>query len=140
MGGEVLLGAIGDYPQIRAAIADGATARCYAEIYDLESAGNVFAKANTRIMNFFVALFTGDDAPTPIMNSIQANDTSRLLLIAAGNVQDEIDYNTMFAEAAAGRAEVWVVPDVGHTEGWDTHRAEYTQRILDFFEFALLTS
>jgi pimeloyl-ACP methyl ester carboxylesterase len=137
MGGEVLLGALGDYPQLAAVVADGATARCYAEKYDLESAGNIFAKANTRIMNLFVGLFTGDDAPTPIMESIGANETSRLLLIAAGDVQDEIDYNAMFAEAAEGRAAGWVVPDVGHTKGWDAHRAEYTQRVLEFFRAVL---
>ncbi|MCI0714318.1 MAG: alpha/beta fold hydrolase [Chloroflexi bacterium] len=133
MGGEILLGAIGEHPQLAAVVTDGATARCYEEKFDLDSAASSLEKFHTWITFSFVGLLTGDEPPTTILKSIRANDTTRLLLIAAGNVEEEIDYNNMFADAAGDRAEVWVVPDVGHTSGWGHHREEYTRRILEFF-------
>jgi pimeloyl-ACP methyl ester carboxylesterase len=133
LGGEILLGAIGEYPQIAAVISDGATSRSYEETYDLETSNNPVMRFQTWLVTQFVGLLTGDDPPTPMLDSIRANDTARLLLIAAENVPEEIDYNTMFADAAGDRAEVWVVADVGHTSGWGHHREEYTWRVLDFF-------
>lgn len=133
LGGEILLGAIGEYPQIAAVISDGATSRSYEETYDLETSNNPVMRLQTWLITQFVGLLTGDDPPTPMLDSIRANDTTGLLLIAAENVPEEIDYNNMFADAAGNRAEVWVVPDVGHTSGWGHHREEYTQRVLEFF-------
>jgi pimeloyl-ACP methyl ester carboxylesterase len=137
LGGEILLGAISDYPQIAAVISDGATSRSYEETYDLDRGNNPVMRLQTWLITGFVGLLTGDDPPTPIVDSIRANENTRLLLVAAGNVQDEIDYNNMFANTAGDRAEVWIVPDVGHTSGWGHHRDEYTQRVLDFFGASL---
>jgi fermentation-respiration switch protein FrsA (DUF1100 family) len=80
----------------------------------------------------FTELFTGDDPPAPMLDAIRANPTTRLLLVAAGDNDTEIAYNRMFADAAGDRAELWIVPGVEHTGGWDRYRDEYTQRVLDF--------
>lgn len=140
MGAEVLLGAIGEYPQLAAVIADGATNRSYEEKFDLESAGGPLVEFQAWMTTQFVKLLTGDEPPTPMLNSIRANDTTRLLLIAAEDTDDEIDYNELFAEAAGERAELWIVPDVGHTGGWGRYRDEYTGRVVDFFTATLLAS
>lgn len=38
--------------------------------------------------------------------------------------------------AAGSKDELWLL-DVGHNEGWQTHRAEYERRVLTFFDQAL---
>jgi uncharacterized protein len=35
--------------------------------------------------------------------------------------------------AAAGRKEIWRVPDTGHEQALKTHRAEFSKRVLKFF-------
>jgi hypothetical protein len=44
----------------------------------------------------------------------------------------------MFAEVAAGRSELWIVPDSGHTQGFTLYPDEYASRVTDFFDEALL--
>jgi fermentation-respiration switch protein FrsA (DUF1100 family) len=140
LGGEVLLGSIGEYPQLVAVIADGATARTYEEKFDLESAGGPLVRFHSWLTNTFVGLLTGDDPPTPILDAIQANERTHLLLIAARDEEAEIDYNRMFEQTAGERAKLWVVPGVGHTGGWGRYRQEYTERVLEFFTETLLAA
>lgn len=137
-GGEMLLGAIGEVPQIAAVIADGATHRSAEEKFDLESARGALVQFHTGLTYAFLGLLTGDIPPIPMLASIRANDSTRLLLITAGNVPEERAYAALFVDAAAGRAVVWTAPDVGHTVGWDRYRDEYTRRVVAFFTDTLL--
>jgi fermentation-respiration switch protein FrsA (DUF1100 family) len=84
-------------------------------------------------------LFSGDKPPTPILDSITAADGTSFLLIAAGTSAEEIDYNTLFAEAIGEqRADLWIVPDAGHTAGFSRYPEDYEQRVIDFFEQTLI--
>lgn len=139
LGGEMLLGAAGDYPQLAAIVADGATERCAEEKFDLESARGPLVQFHVGFTYLLVGLLTGDTPPTPMLASIRASDSVRLLLVAGQNVPDEISYAKLYADAAPDRAVQWVAPDVGHTGAWHAYRAEYTARVLDFFNTHLLS-
>lgn len=138
LGGEMLLGAAGAYPQLAAIVADGATERCAEEKFDLESARAPLVQFHVGLTYALVGLLTGDRPPTPMLASIRASDHVRLLLVAAQNVPDEISYAGLYATAAPGRTARWVAPDVGHTGAWNAYRSEYTARVLDFFNRHLL--
>ena len=97
-----------------------------------------FNTIQIRVLSFALGLISGDQPPTPILDSIQAAGDARFLLIAAENEAHEAPYNEVFAEAVGERAEVWVVPDAGHTQGLRRAGAEYEQRVIGFFEAALL--
>jgi dienelactone hydrolase len=139
LGGEMLLGAAGAYPQLAAIIADGATERCAEEKFDLESARGPLVQFHVGFTYALVGLLTGDSPPTPMLASLRASDDVRLLLVAAQNVPDEISYAGLYASAAPGRAEQWIAPDVGHTGAWNAYRSEYTTRVLGFLNTALLS-
>ncbi len=139
LGGEMLLGAAGEYPQLAAIVADGATERCAAEKFDLESARGPLVQFHVGLTYLLVGLFTGDTPPTPMLASIRASENVRLLLVAAGNVPDEISYAGLYASAAPDRAGRWVALDVGHTGAWHAYRTEYTARVLEFFNANLLS-
>lgn len=138
LGGEVLLGAAGDHRDLRAIVADGATHRSGAEANALPAEKRFPATLYRQIQDFFVGLFTGDDPPTTIMDSLTTSESTRFLLIAAGNVAAESDYNTLFAEAVGDRAQMWVAEDVGHTDAFGRYPEEYTERVLAFFTAAML--
>lgn len=139
LGGEMLLGAAGAYPRLTAIVADGATERCAAEKFDLESARGPLVQFHVGLSYLLVGLLTGDTPPVPMLESIRASENVRLLLVAAGNVADESSYAALYASAAPDRAEQWIAPDVGHTGAWNTYRSEYTARVLEFFNTHLLS-
>lgn len=138
VGGEILLGALGEVPALSAVASEGATYRSLDEFHALPEHRSFFNSLQVRVMSFAVELIGGDQPPTPMLDSIRAAEDARLLLIAAENEDHEAPYNKVFAEAAGARAEVWVVPDAGHTQGLSRAGAEYEQRVIGFFEAALL--
>lgn len=137
LGGEVLLGALGDYPQLTAVVADGATARSYEEKFALAAARGPFVQVYTRLMNRFLAWFSGDQPPVPLLDAIRASPTAELLLIAAGADDKEIAYNELFAATAGARATLWIVPAAEHSGAWDLYPEAYAQRVSRFFSEAL---
>lgn len=138
LGGEVLLGAASTYPQLGAIISDGATARSHAEHTALEENQGTLPKFHSWMTYTFVGLLTSDDPPEPpLRDSIRDAETTQFLLIAAGKDDDEIAFNELFLSTAGERGELWVVPDVGHTGGYDRYTDEYSQRVLAFFRDTL---
>lgn len=139
MGGEVLLGAASTYPEIKAIVADGATARSTGEYRSLpknEPFVRYFVKGS---VDFWVGIFTGEDQPEPtLLESIKAADTTAYLFLAAGNNSEEIEYNEMFVEAVGEQGTLWIVPDVDHTKAYSRYPDEYEQRVIGFFEDTLL--
>ncbi len=139
MGGEVLLGAASTYPQIKAIVADGATARSTQEYRSLpknKPFKRYFVKAS---VDFWVGIFTGEDQPDPtLLQSIKATDSTAYLFMAAGKNSEEIEYNELFAKAVGEHGTLWIVPDVDHTKAFSRYPDEYEQRVIGFFEDTLL--
>ncbi len=139
LGGEVLLAAAVENPQIKAIVSDGATHHTAADYLTLPANRSLWRSFTTRVMYFSAGLFTGQQPPeTTILDSVKAAHDTRLLLIAAGNVEDEGLYGQMYADAAGDRAALWVVPGAGHTEAFALYPDEYGQRVSDFFNAALI--
>ena len=138
LGGEVLLASAADEPELRAIVADGATYHSLADYLDLPSNRSLWRSWTTRVMYASTALFTGQRPPErTLLDSIsQATDT-RFLLIAAGTRPNESGYGTLYEAAAKGRAELWTVPNAGHTQGLSVSPEEYRARVLAFFQDAL---
>ncbi|MPN19355.1 hypothetical protein SDC9_166723 [bioreactor metagenome] len=85
------------------------------------------------------ALFTGQRPPErSILKSIEKVLDTKFLLIAAGNVLNESAYGALYETAANGRAELWTVPNAGHTQGLFVSPEEYRSRVLAFFQGALV--
>lgn len=138
VGGEILLGAASEYPALHALVSEGATYRSLDEFEALPEHRGFLNSLQIRVMSLAVMLFGGGRPSTPILSSITAAPDTPLLLIAAGNESDEIAYNKVFATAVSPRAEVWVVPGAGHTQGLSRAPEDYERRVIEFFEEALL--
>lgn len=138
LGGEVLLGAASAYPDLRAIVADGATCRSLDEYTDLPANRALYRNFTNRVFYLSVRVLTGDRPPTPLLDSMREAAATEFLFIAAGNDDTEIEFNEYFTDQLAGRANVWIVPDVGHTGGFKRHPSDYEQRVIPFFEEALI--
>ena len=138
MGGEALLGALSTYPQITAVVADGATQRSIDDYLLLPARQGLVHSWSTRVMYAAVSFFTGDTPPVRLIDSIRDAKETKLLLIAAGGVKSEVEYNQYFLNTAGKRAELWVVPGSDHTGAYYLDREEYEQRIVRFFSDTLV--
>lgn len=138
MGAEVLLGAASTYPAIRAIAADGATRRCTAEYLALEANRPLVRNFTARVMFAAVQLFTFTQPPLPLLESMQSAQSTRFLFIAAGENALEISFNQLFADTLGSRASLWVAPGAQHTGAFALYPQEYEQRVIDFFQSALL--
>lgn len=134
MGGEVLLGAASTYPALQAIVADGATRRCTAEYVALEENRPLVHNFTARVMYATVQLLTGERPPLPLLESMRSAESTRFFLIAAGNNELEISFNQLFASTLAGRADLWVVPGVGHTGAFAQNPGAYEERVIAFFQ------
>lgn len=138
MGGEVLLGASGDFPELVAIVADGATRRSTGELLALPTERPLLRSFTARLMYAAVGLFAGSQPPRPLLDAMRAARSTEFLFIAAGEENLEVAYNTLFAEALDGRASLWTVPEVPHTGAFAAHPADYEGRVVGFFEEHLL--
>lgn len=140
LGAEVLLGAVSTYPELQAVVADGASYRSLDEFMALPEHRNILFNFPQRVLQFSTGLFCDDKPPTiPILDSIKAADQTALLFIAGGKKQEEVDFNTYFAEQVKDHGTLWVAPNVGHTGAFSGHREEYEQRVIGLFEENLLS-
>ena len=138
LGGEALLGAASAYPALQAIVADGATRRSIPELIALPSERSLVRNFTARVMFAGVALLSGDKAPKPLLDSMVEAGSTQYLLIAAGGEEMEGAFNQRFVEAVGPRAALWVAPEVSHIGAFARYPDEYEQRVIAFFDAALL--
>lgn len=138
MGGEVLLSSASTYPDIQAIISDGATSHSIDDYLILPSHQNLLRSWFTRVMYTSVQIFSRDHPPVKMLDSIIKTQDTKFLFIAAGNLDEEIEYNTCFYENAVQKSMLWIVPDVGHTGAFDSYPKEYEEKIISFYKRSLL--
>jgi pimeloyl-ACP methyl ester carboxylesterase len=80
---------------------------------------------------------TGVAAPMPVRVAIAAIAPRPLLLIGGGNDQPAIEH---LAASAGEPTAVWIIPEAGHIEGLRVRPQEYEDRVVRFFDEALLPS
>jgi pimeloyl-ACP methyl ester carboxylesterase len=138
LGGEVLLGAAADYPEIQAIVAEGATRRTLEEHLALPSERPLVRNFVSRVMYATVQALSGGEPPRPLLNSMMEANATRFLLIAAGHEDQEVAYNELFAETVGNRTTLWVAADAEHTGAFDRYPAEYVEHVVGFLNAALL--
>ena len=138
LGGEVLLGAVSTYPELAAIITDGATFRSVGEYQALPNNRSLVRNFTTGARDVFVALLSGDSPPAPpLWEAVTAAESARFLFITAGNDAAEIEFNTQFQTIVGDRGALWIVPNVGHTGGFNADPAAYRDRVITFYTDAL---
>jgi hypothetical protein len=135
MGGEVLLTAAGESTDLRAIVAEGATART-AKDYG-ESKGSAFAVAVHTVVGATMELISGEEPPPPLKQLVQRIGPRDVFLIGS-NLPEERELMPMYAELGGDSFELWLIPESKHLGGFDLHAEEFEQRVVAFFDRSLL--
>jgi uncharacterized protein len=119
---------------LRAVVADGATGR---SLDDLPEGSTIELPVFWTMYNA-VWLLSGTAPGPPLKELVADVAPTPLLLIAAGSIPREREFNAVYAEAASEPVELWDLPDVTHTLAIREVADEYEQRVIAHFDEALL--
>lgn len=139
MGGEEAVGAA-SVEGIRGVVAEGATNRTAEDkawLSDAHGWRGALSEGVEAMTYGFTDLLTDADPPTSLRAAVRAAAPRPILLIAGGDVEDEVFAAEHIRTGAPDSVEVWVVPGAGHTAGLDTRPGEWTRRVLAFLDLAL---
>ena len=140
MGGEQAIGASGGDPLIRAVVAEGATARTAADagwLSDRYGLRGAVQEQIEKVQDLVTDVLTSASVPTALRTAIVESGTTRYLLIAAGDVDAELQAAAHMAAGAPARVEVWTIPGVGHTGGLAAAPDVWAERVVGFLDDAL---
>jgi dienelactone hydrolase len=135
MGGEEAIGAAAADRRIRAVVAEGATSRVAADVAWLSSEYGWRGWLQERLqwVTYSVAdLLTAADPPIALREAVAAAAPRPVLLITAGDVDDEASAGRHIQQGSPATVEVWDVPGAGHTDGLRTRPDEWERRVTAF--------
>jgi uncharacterized protein len=136
-GANVLIEVAAEHRELEAVVAEGATARSFADYRNL--AGLDIAAPYWWTLYTAARVFSGASPGEPLKDLVSRIAPTPLLLIAGGRgIPQERDLNRIYADAAREPVELWDLPDVSHTAAIRERPEEYERRVVGFFEDALL--
>jgi pimeloyl-ACP methyl ester carboxylesterase len=140
MGGEEAIGAAATDARIRAVVAEGATNRVGADkqwLSDQYGWRGAIQEGIEWLTYSAADLLTDAEPPISLRDAVVAAAPRPVLLIAAGQEDNEGYASRFIAGASPETVDVWVVPNAGHTGALDTHPLEWRKRVTTFLDDAL---
>ena len=136
-GANVLIEVAAERRELSAVVAEGATARSFADYRNL--AGLDIAAPYWWTFYTAARVFSGASPGEPLEDLVSRVAPTPLLLIAAGQgIPQERDLNRIYAEAAREPVELWDLPEVSHTAAIRERSQDYERRVIGFFDEAML--
>ena len=140
VGGEMMIEAAAETDELAAVVSEGAGARSTTEDMDEDDSGlakYTLGFAMSAVKTAAVAV-TSNQAPPANLRDLAAKVEQPMLLIAAPNAPTGEKLNRGYAKAAGVSATLWEIPESGHVGGLKSRPEEYEQRVVGFFNEALL--
>jgi hypothetical protein len=131
-GAEALVQAAAERRDLHAVVADGVEGRIMAETARVTGPVDQVYWAGLYGANRVLSA----SAPPPDLGRLVGRLRAPTLLVAAGR-DTEARFGRTYAEHSHGRADLWQVPDAGHTHALHTHPRAYESRVGGFFDRAL---
>ena len=138
VGGEMMLQAAAENQGLRAVVSEGAGFRSVREELLRGPSGWFTSLPEQAVQNTALALMSGT-APPPSLKTLMPRIAPRhVFLIYAGHSAGGEEYNPEYYRAAHTPKELWKIPEAHHTGGFQARPREYEQRVIGFFDHALL--
>jgi uncharacterized protein len=137
MGGEQAIGAAASDPNVRAVVAEGATARRAADKEWLSDAYGWRGWVQERLeylQDGVTDFLTEASPPLTLRAAVADAPDTRFLLITAGTVSDEGRAASYIRSAASDRVTVWTVDGADHTGGYESRPDEWRARVVAFLD------
>jgi pimeloyl-ACP methyl ester carboxylesterase len=129
LGGEVLLEGASHDGRLAALVSDGSARPQDADRVEPAPPGTGIAMAMVRGISGM--------RPAPSLLDVLPEIGRRPVLLIASGAEVEIPVNRMYARATGPAAQVYEIPEAGHTGGLRARPAEYEQRVIGFLDGAL---
>jgi hypothetical protein len=137
VGGEQMLEAAAGNSGLGAVVSEGAGERSVRETFT-RGAAAAFVLPQQAVLTAATAVLSGE-APPPSLEQLVPKIAPRpILLIHAGQGNGGEDLNVDYFAAAGEPKELWEIPEASHTGGIEARPGEYGQRVVEFFDRALL--
>ena len=139
VGGEMMLEAASRSHELKAVVSEGAGERSINEFLDMTVGSKWLALPQYASLTIGTALFS-NGAPPPSLKDIVGDIAPvPVLFIYGEHGQDgERNLNPTYYKAAREPKSIWKVPGAGHVGGIDARPKQYEQRVVGFFDDALL--
>jgi fermentation-respiration switch protein FrsA (DUF1100 family) len=138
VGGEAMIDAAASNTGLRAVVSEGAGVRSIREDL-LRGPRGWFALPEAAVQTGALAVMSGTPPP-PALDDLAARIAPRpLFLIYAGQGVGGEELNPEYFEAASQPKALWKIDEAGHVGGFEARPEEYEQRVVAFFDRALLS-
>ena len=139
VGGEMMLEAASKSRGLKAVVSEGAGERSYHELLDMTRSDKWLALPQYLSMAAGGALFS-NHAPPPSLKDLVGRiaPTPVFFIYGEHGQEGERNLNPTYYKAAGRPKAIWEVPGAGHTGGIDAQPQRYEQRVVAFFNEALL--
>jgi dienelactone hydrolase len=139
VGGEMMLEAAAKSRALKAVVSEGAGERSIHEFLDMTGSGKWPAFPSYAATTTGAALFSNDKPPPSLKDLVGRIDRTPVFFIYGEHGQDgERNLNPTYYREAREPKAIWEVAGSGHVGGIDARPKEYEQRVVGFFDQALL--
>jgi hypothetical protein len=137
VGGEMMLEAAATSDDLKAVVSEGAGVRSYKEWLELPGPEGWLAFPVWASISLGTAVFSGTTPPHSLMDLVQEISPRPVLFIYAERGQGGEQLTADYYDAAGEPKELWLT-DSAHVAGYEADPDEYAQRVIEFFDNALL--
>jgi len=142
IGAQIALQGAARYPELGAVWADGTAVIRYKDNPAPTSWALAIAYLSNWIIDPLLSARLGVPAPPAMIEIIGKIAPRPIYLVGGGNPHpyfgSEAPRMQRFAQYAGDNAQVWIIPEATHCDGPSQRPQEYTQRLVEFFNQALL--
>jgi len=136
-GAGAALQAAAEDPRVRAVVAEGTGFRTVADMFVVPSAANLSRAPGVWVMENVASLQSGVASPPPTAE-LTARIAPRAVFLIAADTPEERLPNRAYIAAAGEPRTLWEPERTGHVAALEIHPDEYEQRVIGFFDGALL--
>ena len=139
VGGEMMLQAAASNTRLRAVVSEGAGFRSVREDVQRGPRG-WFTLPQAAVQTAALAVLSGTAPPPPLNELVPRIAPRHVYFIYAGHGAGGEEFNPDLYQAAGTPKALWQIPEASHTGGFEARPREYEQRVVGFFNRALLRS
>ncbi|HET7372060.1 MAG TPA: alpha/beta fold hydrolase, partial [Gemmatimonadaceae bacterium] len=138
VGGEMMLQAAAENTGLRAVVSDGAGFRSVREEVLRGPRGWFTSVPEQAVQSLALAVMSGTPPPPSLKNLVPRIAPRHVFFIYAGRGAGGEEFNVDYYRAAHAPKALWKIPEAHHTGGYEARPPQYEQRVVRFFDRALL--
>jgi uncharacterized protein len=138
VGGEMMLQAAASNTGLKAVVSDGAGFRSVREELLRGPRGWFTSLPEQAVQSAALAVMNGTAPPPSLKDLVSRISPRHVFFIYAGHGAGGEEYTPDYYRAAHAPKALWEIPEAHHTGGFQVRPREYEQRVVGFFDRALL--